>query len=102
LINIPQNKTNEVFLCDLLKKLLAKDPALRPKSVREVKQHPWFSAIDWSKICQKKYTAPFIPRNILRLKYIKENSRQPESELSYIYDTRYFSPKQTRKDTGQL
>lgn len=91
-----------MFLCDLLNKLLAKDPANRPKSVREVKQHPWFSSIDWGKFCQKIYKAPFVPRDIFRSKYIKENNRQPDSELDYIYDTRFFAPKQTRKETDAL
>ena len=86
----------------MLSRLLAKDPAHRPKSVRVVMQHPWFSTIDWVRICEKAYTAPFIPRDVLRLRYIKENKRQPESPLDYIYDTRYFSPKQTKKEVEGL
>ena len=81
------------MLCDLLSKLLAKDPSRRPKNVREVKMHPWFSTIDWNKICTKQYKAPFIPQEVLRLKYFKENNSWPESELDYIYDTRFFSVK---------
>lgn len=91
-IRIPQNKNSEIILCDLLNLLLNKDPALRPKSVREVKQHPWFSTIDWGKICQRVYKAPFIPRDMLRLHYIRAKNKQPVSELDYIYDTRYFAP----------
>lgn len=72
-IRIPSNKDSEIFLIDLLSRLLAKDPAQRPKSVREVKQHPWFRMIDWAKLCDKQYTAPFIPRDVLRHKYVKEH-----------------------------
>jgi serine/threonine protein kinase len=92
-IKVPGNKAGEMLLCDLLSRLLAKDPAKRPKSVREVKMHPWFSTIDWNKICDKQYKAPFIPREVLRLKYFKENNIWPEKEVDYIYDTRFFSIK---------
>ena len=101
-IKIPHNKNSEIILCDLLSLLLHKDPSMRPKSVREVKNHPWFSTINWVKISQKVYKAPFIPRDILRHRYIKENNRQPDSELDYIYDVRFFTPHQTRKDTDKM
>lgn len=51
LIRIPGNRTAEVFLVDLLFRLLNKDPARRPQSVREIKQHSWFAGIDWTQLC---------------------------------------------------
>lgn len=103
LIRIPGNRTSELFLCDLISRLLAKDPSQRPQSVREVKQHSWFAGIDWLQLCQKTYQAPFIPSDFLRMKFFKEFNRLPtESDEAYAFDTRFFSPKQTKKDTEQL
>ena len=37
------------------------------------------------------------------MKFFKEHNRWPEpSDEDYIYDTRFFSPKQTRKDIVPL
>ena len=97
------NRTNELLLCDLLARLLTKDPSQRPQSVREVKQHSWFANINWDQLCHKKYKAPFIPRDVMKMKFYKENNRLPEpDEESYVYDTRFFSPKQTKKDIGPI
>lgn len=39
----------------------------------------------------------------MRMKFFKEFNRLPtESDEAYAYDTRFFSPKQTKKDTEQL
>ena len=71
--------------------------------MREVKQHSWFAGIDWLQLCQKTYQAPFIPSDFLRMKFFKEFNRLPtESDEAYAFDTRFFSPKQTKKDTEQL
>lgn len=103
MIRIPGNKTAEVFLVDLLYRLLNKDPARRPQSVREVKQHSWFAGIDWTHLCAKKYVAPFVPREFLLLKFVKENGRLPAAgEEAFEYDTRFFSPKQTKKEVTAL
>ena len=103
MVRIPGNRTAEVFLVDLLLRLLNKDPARRPQSVREVKQHSWFANIDWTQLCGKYYKAPFIPRDIMQMKFFKEFNRWPEPcDESFKYDTRFFSPKQTRKDVQSL
>ena len=92
-----------MFLCDLISRLLAKDVSQRPQSVREVKQHSWFANIDWDQLCHKKYKAPFIPRDVMQMHFFKEHNRWPDPEEdSFIYDTRFFSPKQTKKDTAEL
>jgi hypothetical protein len=31
------------------------------KSINDLKSHPWFKAIDWNAVLEKKYRAPFIP-----------------------------------------
>lgn len=48
---------------DLIKNLLKKDPEKRlgSKNEEEIKNHPWFSSIDFSKILAKEYTPEFIP-----------------------------------------
>ena len=71
----------------------------RPQSVREVKQHSWFAGIDWTQLCEKKYQAPFIPKEVMQMKFFREHNRLPEvGDEAYEYDTRFFSPKQTKKD----
>jgi len=46
---------------DLLEKLLVRDPARRLTDPAQIKRHPWFSSIDWSKLEKKELTPPFIP-----------------------------------------
>jgi hypothetical protein len=71
--------------------------------VREVKEHSWFAMIDWQALCKKTYTPPFIPRDVMIAKFLKEHNRLPlGDEDSYVYDTRFFSPKQTKKDVQHL
>ena len=65
LIHCPGNKMSAFFLSDLISRLLSKDVSKRPQSIREVKQHSWFAGIDWTQLCQKKYQAPFIPRDVM-------------------------------------
>lgn len=39
----------------------------------------------------------------MKMKFYKENNRLPETdEDAYIYDTRFFAPKQTNKDIAPL
>ena len=92
----------EHYLCDLISKLLSKEPSQRPQSVREVKKHPWFSGINWSELSNKTYKAPFVPRDVMRAKYFKTHNKWPQREEDYIFDTRFFSPKQTKKDTTAI
>ncbi|XP_057245146.1 RAC-beta serine/threonine-protein kinase-like [Malurus melanocephalus] len=65
----------------LLRGLLKKDPKERlgggPGDAREVMQHRFFAAIDWSEVLQRKLVPPFRP--------------QVTSEV----DTRYFDEEFT-------
>ena len=57
-------------------------------------QHCFFANIDWLKLSQKCYKAPFVPTDVLKAKFAKENNRLPtEEDDEYVYDTRFFSPK---------
>ena len=50
---------------DILEKLLHKDPTRRlgsNKDAEEVKNHAWFSGINWEDLKCKKYDAPFVPK----------------------------------------
>ncbi|CAH2351395.1 serine/threonine-protein kinase Ypk2p/YKR2 [[Candida] railenensis] len=46
---------------DLLVKLLQKDPNLRTSDAKEIKNHKFFSNIDWNKLLNKSYLPPFKP-----------------------------------------
>lgn len=43
-----------------------------------------------------------MPREVMRAKYFKEHNMWPQNEEDYIFDTRFFSPKQTKKETAGL
>ena len=71
--------------------------------MREVKQHSWFAGIDWAKLCKKQYKAPLIPGDVMQIKFYKEHNRFPtEADEGYILDTRFFSPKYTKRDVGPI
>lgn len=46
---------------DLIKQFLIKDPSKRLKSTRKIKEHPFFSGVDWKKMLKKKIHPPYIP-----------------------------------------
>jgi serum/glucocorticoid-regulated kinase 2 len=48
---------------DLLEKLLDRDPQRRlgANGASEIKTHPFFTAIDWRKLLQRKYEPSFKP-----------------------------------------
>jgi len=46
---------------DLIERLLVRDPNNRLVDPKVIKQHPWFSSIDWAKLETKEVTPPFIP-----------------------------------------
>jgi serum/glucocorticoid-regulated kinase 2 len=50
-------------LCDLIQRLLSKDPSERlgVNGYDEVKNHPWFDTIDWDSLCMKNRKSPYIP-----------------------------------------
>lgn len=64
-IPIPKKLSPEAR--DLLKQILAKEPANRigcreSGGVEELKQHAWFSEIDWAMLYNKEITPPFVPQ----------------------------------------
>ena len=78
--------------------------------MREVVEHPWFRAVKWDQIHEKKAKAPFVPADLLRIKYVKEQQAAGKTvpkgadlarEL-YLVDTRFFSQKYTNVPTTKL
>ena len=47
-------------LSDIIRKLLTKDPEKRPKFA-DLKTHPYFAGLDWSKVFRKEYQPLYIP-----------------------------------------
>ena len=43
----------------LIKALLTKDPSMRPQRVEDIKGHPYFKNIDWTKLLLKQIPSPF-------------------------------------------
>eukprot|EP00009_Paramoeba_aestuarina_P010104 CAMPEP_0201526494 /NCGR_PEP_ID=MMETSP0161_2-20130828/31983_1 /ASSEMBLY_ACC=CAM_ASM_000251 /TAXON_ID=180227 /ORGANISM="Neoparamoeba aestuarina, Strain SoJaBio B1-5/56/2" /LENGTH=729 /DNA_ID=CAMNT_0047926913 /DNA_START=101 /DNA_END=2290 /DNA_ORIENTATION=+ len=43
----------------LIKALLTKDPNMRPQKVEDIKGHPYFKNIDWTKLLLKQIPSPF-------------------------------------------
>mmetsp|Transcript_10363 Transcript_10363/g.9154 ORF Transcript_10363/g.9154 Transcript_10363/m.9154 type:complete len:95 (+) Transcript_10363:360-644(+) len=60
---IPDNLSEEAQ--DLVKKLLEKNPNKRlgsgPEDSESIKEHPFFSDIDWEKLKDKNIDTPFVP-----------------------------------------
>ena len=55
------NKMWSNNLKDLLAKLFAKNPVERLKNITTIKEHPWFSGIDWNKLLKKEIKPLFVP-----------------------------------------
>ncbi|EAY06484.1 AGC family protein kinase [Trichomonas vaginalis G3] len=53
-------------LVDIIKKLLVKDPAKRPKFI-DLKSHPFFADIDFKKVYNKEYKPSYVPKLTTRL-----------------------------------
>lgn len=91
-IEIPEGLTPEAG--DLLKRLLDRNPKTRLQDPDEIKQHPFFSPIDFELLMNKQLTPPFIPdvageddtRNIseafLKETALDEDDDSPISEFS--------------------
>lgn len=61
----------------------------------------------WDQILDKKIKAPFVPRDILKVKYIKDNIKtlkkgEEPAKALYLADTRFFSQRFTAHPTGKL
>ena len=79
---------------DLICKLLKKNPANRLgygyRGAEDVKKHPFFEGIDWSKLYNKKYQPPFIPN--IKVQYGLDNFDPDflrESISASIFDEPY-------------
>ena len=64
---IPIPRRLSVEARDLLKQILAKDPANRigcreKGGVEELKQHAWFRGLDWDMLYNKEIPPPFVPQ----------------------------------------
>jgi len=49
---------------DLIRKLLEKDPGMRlgANGAQEIKDHEWFSDIDWNSVAERTMIPPYKPR----------------------------------------
>jgi serine/threonine protein kinase len=47
--------------CDFLSKLLERNPEKRLSDPKYIKQHPFFSSIDWEALSRKEITPPYVP-----------------------------------------
>ena len=68
IINAPLVFDGELFsaeACDLLRRLLHRDPAQRLGSgatdYEELKAHPWFKSVDWVALYERRVEPPFVP-----------------------------------------
>ena len=67
---------------DLIKKLLTRRQASRignlSRGYVDVKEHPWFSSLDWDKLNEREIKAPFVPKikNALDSSYFEDFSRE--------------------------
>ncbi|KAK7731089.1 Serine/threonine-protein kinase [Cytospora paraplurivora] len=66
---------------DILTRLLDRDPERRlgARGAFEIRDHPFFSGIDWDKLARREYDTPFKPRNISTV--FKEHRPPPKSEM---------------------
>ncbi|OQS03789.1 cAMP-dependent protein kinase catalytic subunit alpha [Thraustotheca clavata] len=48
-------------ICDLIVSCLAKNPNHRLSDMHQIKNHPFFKRVSWSKLLQKQVRVPFIP-----------------------------------------
>jgi hypothetical protein len=62
----PENKNMKYFK-NIIKKLLKKNPEKRlghskdGQGAQKVKKHPFFRSVEWAKILEKSYEAPYVP-----------------------------------------
>lgn len=59
-LTFPEDKAMDQDTKSLIRGLLQRNPALRLCEPR-IKRHPYFSMIDWSHVCHKRYIPPYIP-----------------------------------------
>lgn len=57
--DIDLSKINSKTACDLVAKLLIRNPDHRLADPAEIKKHPFYKKIDWEKVKNKKVDPPF-------------------------------------------
>ena len=55
------NKNWSPELKDLFGLLFEKNPVVRMEKIGSLKQHPWFSVINWDSLIERKIKPPFVP-----------------------------------------
>lgn len=77
---------------DLISQLLQVNPKIRigagESDIGEIKQHKWFSSVDWSKLLRKEVSPPYIPKedpNEQALNFDAEFTDEPPID-SYVPD----------------
>jgi len=90
---------------DLITKLLEKDPEMR-LGAKEVKEHEWFSDIDWNLVLERRMKAPWKPGKVVECNEISSlesvlSSEDYEGE-SLMQRSRISSPrlKRSQKAVG--
>jgi len=58
-IKFPAYLGKEVI--DLMQKFLTRDPKARLQDFDDIKNHPWFSSLDWEKLLKREIIPSFIP-----------------------------------------
>ena len=76
---------------DLIKLILVADPSMRLE-LSEIKQHKFFRGLDWQKVVDKEYTAPFLPpymhiSNLLQEAENELKSKVDPSSIESNFDT---------------
>ena len=61
---------------DLLRKLLDRDANTRlgAQGAQQIKDHPFFTDVDWRRLLAKKYTPPFRPNVVSKTLHLVGNS----------------------------
>jgi len=99
---VPLIETGELFspeACDLLRRLLHRDPAQRLGSgsadVEELKAHAWFKSVDWAALYERRVEPPFVPplRHALDVQnFAAEFTSEPPTD-SYVPPTALAQPR---------
>ncbi|KAJ8341478.1 hypothetical protein SKAU_G00337690 [Synaphobranchus kaupii] len=76
---------------DLLVKLLEKDPNHRLGTVGNIREHPFFKSIDWTKLEKRELEPPFKPKMVdyndfryFDKEFLKETPKMSQGDSSYI------------------
>jgi len=58
-LQFPNHLSTEV--CDLIDKLLIRDPKQRLQNPNEIRSHPWFKGLDWQNLEKFNIAPPYKP-----------------------------------------